>query len=41
MIKMLIVKWNAFINRIAEQNKKNYGSGGINCCELKDVNEPK
>jgi hypothetical protein len=34
-------KWEKFLNTIAEQNKATYGEGGINCCELKDVNKAK
>ncbi len=30
-----------FMDKIAEQNKANYGEGGINCCELKDNTENK
>lgn len=41
MFKKIKEKWLDFIKRIGEENKSNYGDGGINCCELKDANEPK
>lgn len=40
MLKKFKQKWLEFINRIAEQNKREYGSGSIDCCELKDANKP-
>ena len=41
MFKKLKDKWNKFLETIAEQNKSTYGEGGLNCCELKDVNQTK
>jgi len=41
MLKKLKNKWKKFLDNIAEQNKSTYGEGGLNCCELKDVNQAK
>lgn len=41
MFKKFKEKCSRFINNLAQSNKSNYGEGGINCCELKDVNETK
>ena len=41
MFKRLKEKWMKFLQTIAEQNKSTYGEGGLSCCELKDVTNPK
>lgn len=41
MFTKLKKKWEKLLDSIAEQNKATYGAGGINCCELKNVNQAK
>jgi hypothetical protein len=38
MFKKIKASWQHFLESLAEQNKTNYGEGGINCCELKQAN---
>lgn len=41
MFEKIKKAWNNFLKTLAEQNKSTYGEGGINCCELKDVEKNK
>lgn len=33
-LKKLKKKWNRYLERLAESNKKQYGRGRLNCCDL-------
>lgn len=41
MLKNTKRKWKKFLEALAEQNKKTYGEGGLDCCELKNVTQNK
>lgn len=40
MMNHLKMKFKLFLCNLASENKKTYGKGGINCCDLKKVTEP-
>ncbi len=34
-------RWAAFLKRLATQNKKTYGDGGVDCCKANRISNQK
>ena len=37
-LQKLKKKWDRYLERLAESNKKQFGSGGLNCCDINKKN---